>query len=907
MLNGVHPSRADAAPGTAKHNAPKASAAGPLIEISWASTALLPFEGEHIGKKWKPEGKWPGTSGVRKSRYAFTCVGYRGLRALAEEINDHGQAGYRAMVMGKPRGGLDLTKLQPRNGEQFIDAPLWFMVFDFDGLKSESGDLSRPKDFNEARVLKAALALLPPAFARVECLLLATASTGFERDSKGNPANGCARFRLVFLLDRPLTLAQQKIVAAALGKLPGFVKFNGQERGSVIDTQIYSRGHFVFTARPKLPAGMKDPIDEPARVFMGKPCVNVGELIAQLKLKGQIEALGASRAAGSVTDKVSDATTFADAGGATSGASRPMSPSEAQGAPQAAPAARQTPQADALDAPLGVSKQLGGWPRALIAPPERRVGIVRQVVEAIPNDLDRTDWLHMAHAIDGALEGDPEGQEIFLDFSSRLAGGSDPAEDERVWDTRGEGRSGVGYLMQLVEKQGTPEAEKAIIAVRQGEAAVRFNDGIDVAVALTQEIADRRGGTAWARWRVALDRLRRAVRRPNFAAGGWTEDPDDGTFEFDPAYTGPVSIKPQISDRLTRGAVSMVAAAPNIGKSTYLGAEALAVATENGALIGQAKLDWCGDALIVSNEESRDSVIGRWRGQMRTSGLAGKDIKHKLRVFAGKNRLRIARLENGAVVPTDDGVRFVEALAARAEKDRATAFIGMDTLVSLFEGLDENSGPHMDKAIGLLADIAEAGFAAIDVMHHTGKASPGETTLSYRGSSAIFAAVAEMSTLVLLPPDDVKRFKLPPDRAARTLRLMGQRQRDGAIPGTWYFEREVVSLAASDPRDPRALAVKPVATLKAIPLLVAPGVDRDEALRALWDAHRAGRELRRGGLAGKRHADHGAIVIDGALDCGVAAAETALSDLIEAGRVLETKRQIKGKDVVFIEPEEIPY
>jgi hypothetical protein len=449
--------------------------------------------------------------------------------------------------------------------------------------------------------------------------------------------------------------------------------------------------------------------------------------------------------------------------------------------------------------------------------------------------LGRQDRLPPARAPRKSAES--EAEDIFYEFSSRRVDGtSNPDEDERVWGSRGEGKAGYGHLMGLLEKQGTPDAEAAVLAIQQARAKTcipALTDkeveaaGGDVVDALARKVAAGRE-SVWARWRAALDRLRRAVKRPVFVTGGWTEDADDGAFEFDPTYAGPVPSRPQISDRLTRGLVSMISAAPNVGKSTYLGLEALAIATENGALIGQQKVDWCGDILIVSNEESRDSIVSRWRGQMRTSGLkAGDIIKHKLRVWPGKTRLRIGRLENGAVVPTDDGVKFVEALAARAEKGSPTAFIGMDTLVSLFEGLDENSASQMDKALGLIAEIAEAGFAAIDVMHHTGKASPSETTTSYRGSSAI-SAVAEMSTLVLLPAEDAERFRLPPDRAQRTLRLAGQRQRDGAIPGAWYFEREVVSLAAQDPRDPQALVFKTIATLKAIPAPVAPGVNLED-------------------------------------------------------------------------------
>ena len=82
-------------------------------------------------------------------------------------------------------------------------------------------------------------------------------------------------------------------------------------------------------------------------------------------------------------------------------------------------------------------------------------------------------------------------------------------------------------------------------------------------------------------------------------------------------------------------------------------------------------------------------------------------------------------------------------LAEFAEQGEPVAVLGFDTLISMFEGVDENSS-EMDKAMGLLIAVAEAGFIAVDVMQHQGKAADdfGKTTiLGYRGSSAIFAAL----------------------------------------------------------------------------------------------------------------------------------------------------------------------
>ena len=358
-------------------------------------------------------------------------------------------------------------------------------------------------------------------------------------------------------------------------------------------------------------------------------------------------------------------------------------------------------------------------------------------------------------------------------------------------------------------------------------------------------------------WNAALARLRLASPRPNFIVAGST-DIGGGVMRFDPSYSGPVASRPQITDRLTRGLVSSVASAANAGKSTYLGDESMAVACERPDILGQGSIDWCGRVLVVSNEESENVLKARWRGQMREFGIAASDFKHPMDTWpTDRKRLRIGRGgRDKRVVPTADGVRFVVWLAEQAETGQPVAFIGFDTLVSIFEGVDEN-GAEMDKAVGLLVAIADAGFIAVDVMQHQGKTADKESIQSYRGSSAIFAALGEMSTLIGLDEKQAAALGLDPALGRRTIRMVGQRQRDGVIPGIYYFSREILSLAAEDPRAVGVPGVKSVAVLRpmATPSLGAGG-DVDVLWRTLWrEQIGGGVVVRRGGATGKTHAD----------------------------------------------------
>ncbi len=396
-------------------------------------------------------------------------------------------------------------------------------------------------------------------------------------------------------------------------------------------------------------------------------------------------------------------------------------------------------------------------------------------------------------------------------------------------------------------------------------------------------------------WEAALARLRAASPRPAFSSSG-VNTLTDGTGRFDPAHNGPVALRPAITDRLTRGYVSSVASAANAGKSTYLGDEAMAIACERGDLIGQRNpIDWCGDVLIVSNEESRDVLAARWKGQMRAFGLSAPDFKHNMDVWpTDTGKLVLGRgSRDRRVTPTQDAVRFVTTLAERAEAGQPVVFIGMDTLVTLFDGIDGNDD-IMDKAMGMVNAIASAGFLAVDVMQHQGKAGSKEDIQAYRGSSAIFAALAEMSTLVGLTREQGAELGLDEATSRKTVRLMGQRQRDGMIPGIYYFEREVLSLTAEDPRTPGVVGSKSVAVLRPVATPARAGASVDAGWRALWrHISSGGCSINRGQGKGAGAPDWAHNILDTALGWARAEAESAIRKLEADGKI---KIELDPKD-----------
>jgi hypothetical protein len=387
--------------------------APPIIRQTWGKT------GSPIAKIQKASGKWPLTPGATAKTFSFEMKEYRDLTAYGADYLKRQQSQRRglgcggyALVPGVLDPSRDETKQHPRNSTTIVDAERALFTIDFDGLEPDPGGclLDTPSAFKK-EVLEVALSRLPKAFRVAAKILLATASTGLPINSKGQPAAGRAWFRIVVHLSRPLTCAEQKRIAEALKTLPGL---------SCIDLLIYSPPQWEFVARPEFTGGWRnDPIKDPVIWFDGDPTLDVDALLAELGLN--LSTVAAS------------------------------------------------PQAQRSAA------RAKSWrDRVLDVAIERRVPLVRQAVAAIVNNLERRDWIYIMHAIEGALGGDCEAEDIFLEFSRRRVDGtSDPEEDERVWSTRGEGKAGYGDLLALLGKQRSPEAEAAIFAIQQ-EGAKRF-------------------------------------------------------------------------------------------------------------------------------------------------------------------------------------------------------------------------------------------------------------------------------------------------------------------------------------------------------------------------------------------------------------------------------------------------
>jgi Protein of unknown function (DUF3987)/Primase C terminal 2 (PriCT-2) len=385
--------------------------AAPIL-ITWAATSQVKADRAPIGKVWTASGKWPVTAAVQRAgtanTYAFETVAYRDLEEAASGIFRRIEGGLWTMVAGAPRPELDLSLLARRLGSNFHDVPTTLFIIDVDGLTPDKGeDLSKPDHFGDAVVdtIRARLAKAGvSSLAEAKFVLLATASTGFSHNSKGEPAHGCARFRILFETGTPLTLGQQKAVTEALGQLPGFEALDPGR--SCFDTGVCTVAGNIFVAPAQ---GIADPVPERVLIFDAEDGAGVVD----------VEALAAELALNEVP---------------------PVKPE-------------------------GLRKPAGD--RVMKAPPERIEALLSALVQALPNepDHDREKWIGAAHAIWGAADGADYAYDIWAEWCSRWPSGDDPLVNERAWNTLPEGRNGIDYLLGWARNVGSTEAAAAVQAI----------------------------------------------------------------------------------------------------------------------------------------------------------------------------------------------------------------------------------------------------------------------------------------------------------------------------------------------------------------------------------------------------------------------------------------------------------
>ncbi len=168
--------------------------------------------------------------------------------------------------------------------------------------------------------------------------------------------------------------------------------------------------------------------------------------------------------------------------------------------------------------------------------------------------------------------------------------------------------------------------------------------------------------------------------------------------------------------RLVRGTVSMVAAKPKVGKSTFARNLALAVARGEPFLGGATKQ---GDVIYLALEEREQEVAGTFRAL----GATGTEPLH---VHAA---------------PTPEAGIFALADMVRARKP---ALVIVDPVFRLARIRDEKAYGEVYAALGPLIDLAREVGAHVMLLHHSGKSARSDAIDAPLGSTALAGAVATL-------------------------------------------------------------------------------------------------------------------------------------------------------------------
>ena len=105
----------------------------------------------------------------------------------------------------------------------------------------------------------------------------------------------------------------------------------------------------------------------------------------------------------------------------------------------------------------------------------------------------------------------------------------------------------------------------------------------------------------------------------------------------------------------------------------------MAVAYENPAPIGQSSIDWCGDVVVVSNEESPPHRKAAHSRAAPQAGLSPKDQKH--RIFIWPDTLVLGACHSARMGRSDSqlAITFVDTLA-QLNAESEIALVVLDTL-----------------------------------------------------------------------------------------------------------------------------------------------------------------------------------------------------------------------------------
>lgn len=242
--------------------------------------------------------------------------------------------------------------------------------------------------------------------------------------------------------------------------------------------------------------------------------------------------------------------------------------------------------------------------------------------------------------------------------------------------------------------------------------------------------------------------------------------------------------------------LSVLIAAPGVGKSTLCIAQAIAIIT--GKEITGQTVHRTGKVWIYNNEDETDELKRRLAAALQHHNIDFSEIKGQLALNSGADRpLLIAKLmPDGSIIRTPD----VEACIEHIKKNNISVFIA-DPFVETHE-LEENSNQQIKAVSQMFRDIARRADCAVLLVHHTSKPQKGSSEgyagdmNTARGASSLSGVARIMNTFHGMSKKDAEYYGIPENERHLYVRLDDAKANLSLVsPDAKWFKRVSVTIA----------------------------------------------------------------------------------------------------------------
>jgi hypothetical protein len=253
---------------------------------------------------------------------------------------------------------------------------------------------------------------------------------------------------------------------------------------------------------------------------------------------------------------------------------------------------------------------------------------------------------------------------------------------------------------------------------------------------------------------------------------------------------------------LMRGEITTLAAAGAAGKSLFTITTAIHLAM--GWDFYGYKLAQPGqpqNSIIYNAEDRLDEMSRRLYAACLAMGIEPSQVTPRIALVSGKDpavgRPKLVRMNGGQPELVLETVN----LLLNAAHHQNVAMLGLDPLVKLHSGLNENDNSHMDTVMETLSEVASQGNLALLLSHHVSKPGGAGTDAlvgnvdAIRGASNIVNSGRFAFTLAGPTQDDASRMNLTREQRSRLVRFDETEKMNMALRSgepTWLEKRTVL-------------------------------------------------------------------------------------------------------------------